>query len=56
MAIPGSCVSTMEEPRFSITTSPEPATLLYTSNTRKRRTGHLASPASHHLGLYGRYI
>ena len=52
MAIAGSCVSTMEKPRFWITTSTESATLLYTQNTRKGHTGRLASLASHHLGVY----
>src|SRR6266403_3998787 len=50
MAIAGSCVSTMENPCLWITTSPEPATTLYTQNTRKRHIGSLASLASPHLG------
>jgi hypothetical protein len=51
MAIAGSCVSTMEKPRFSITTSSESAALLYTQYTRKKHAGHLASLASRHCGL-----
>jgi hypothetical protein len=54
MAIAGSRVSTMEKPRFWITTSPESATLLYARYTRKRQTENLAGLASHHSGLYGR--
>ena len=46
MAIPGSCVSAMEKPCFSITASPESATCLYTRNTLKRHAGPLASLAS----------
>jgi hypothetical protein len=53
MAIAGSCVSTMENPCFSITTSPESPTLLYTQNTHEGHTGLLASLASHHYGHYG---
>jgi hypothetical protein len=45
MAIAGSRVSTMEEPRFCVSTSPESAALLYTQNTRKGPTGHLGSLA-----------
>jgi hypothetical protein len=56
MAIAGSCVSTMEKPCFSITASPESATLLYIQNTRKGHTGRLASLASHHSGQYGLII
>jgi hypothetical protein len=41
---------------FSITTSPESATFLYTPNMRKRDTGRLASLASHRCGLYGLII
>ncbi len=52
MAITGSCVSTMEKPCLWITTSPESVTSLYTQNTRKGHTGHLASPASPHSGEY----
>ena len=46
MAIAGSCVSTMEKPRFSITASPESATLLYTKDAGNEHTERLASLSS----------
>jgi len=52
MANAGSCVPMMEIPCFSITTSPESPTLLYTSNTRKGHTGRLASFAPLHRGQF----
>ena len=48
MAIAGPRVSTMEKPCFWITTSPEPATLFYTQNSRKGQTGHLANRLASH--------
>jgi hypothetical protein len=53
LAIAGSRLSTMENPRFSITTSVEFATLLHTQNTHEGHTGHLASVASLHYGQHG---
>ncbi len=50
MAIAGSCVPTMEMPYFSITTSSECATLVYTCNIRKGHPGCLATRASHRYG------
>jgi hypothetical protein len=47
MAITGSCVSTMEIPRFGVAAAPESATFLYAQNTHKGHTGRLASLASH---------
>src|SRR6266849_7462085 len=47
MAIACSCMSTMEKSCFSITTSPQSATFLYSQNTRKghlRRLATLSSP------------
>jgi hypothetical protein len=55
MAIAGSCLSTMEKPRFCITTSPESATLLYTQNTGKEHTGRLAGLTSHRSHRQCRY-
>jgi hypothetical protein len=46
MDIAGSCVSTMEMPCFSITTSLESSALLYTRDAGKRDDGRLASLAS----------
>ena len=48
MAKAGSCVPTVEIPRFWVTMSPESATLLYTPNTHNGHTGRLASLASPH--------
>ena len=53
MATVCSCVLKMEKRCSSITTSPEPATCLYTQNTRKGHTGCLASLALHRRGPYG---
>ena len=52
MAIAGSCVSTMEKPRFSITASSGSAPLLCIQNTRKGHTKRLASFASHRQWRY----
>ena len=54
MAIPGSCLSMMEKPRFWITMSPESGACLYTRKTRKKHTGLPASLASCQQWHYGR--
>jgi hypothetical protein len=46
----GTRVSTVERPRFCITTPPESATLLYNQNTCKEDPGCLARLASPHPG------
>ena len=58
MAIADPCVSKMEERCFSVTTSSEPATLLfeysfsYIPNTRQGHTGRLASLTPHRSFVY----
>src|SRR6266436_607417 len=52
MAIIGSCVPKMEKPCLWIAASLEPATSLYTQDTRKGRTKRLAGLASPHSGDY----
>ena len=48
VAIAGTGVSTVERPRFRITTLPEPATLLYNRNICKDIPGRLARFTSLH--------
>ncbi len=48
VAAAGPCVSTVEEPCFRITTSPESATLLYLRNSYDEDPGYLAGLTSPH--------
>jgi len=48
----GTRVSTLEKCRFSITTTPQSTTLLYTPNTCEGHPGRLADFASHRSQLF----